>query len=575
MVNYMDRLAPEQAEAMKWDPPTPLDAVSLPRFSPEVFPDWLRQYVEAVAESTQTPPDAAAFAAFSVLATALQKKAKVNVTPDWSEPLNLYMILALPPGNRKSGVFKAMTNPVDDYEWQEGSRLAPVIAQQDAELKIRRKQLNHLTDQAAKKKDKDEQDKIMKEAQDLAAEIEELEANQKSSPQLYTDDVTGEALGVLMAEHDEKMSLLSAEGGGPLNNIAGRYDSKSVDSAMSLYLKAHPGDSAKVNRLGRAPIRLKSPALTIGLFIQPDALTELPDAFHGRGLLARFLYSVPESLIGDRKLNPDSIPEHVRMNFHRLLTVLLELNPQVPYSLKLSKGAAEIFTQTRAETERQIGIGGELDEAGLSEWGAKLDGHIARLAGLLHIAENVSSLPSIPIEIQAGTMAAAVSLKRYFIQHALKAFGQMTLRDGNGLMQYVLEKIIEKFPDKEQIGLRDLNQFTKRKKGLNSIAQLSDLLKELEELGYITLDTFSRKKTFCVNPIFRSTPGQYLPNEKTNSPIILRSGDKLGAMGTSGETHVPDENPWGARDSGEWGQWGQDSKEREYTLNPDGSGTLL
>jgi replicative DNA helicase len=71
-----------------------------------VFPGWLRNYVEGVAESTQTPTDAPGMAVISVLSTALAKKFYVRLTGEWSESLNTYTILALPPGNRKSSTMK-------------------------------------------------------------------------------------------------------------------------------------------------------------------------------------------------------------------------------------------------------------------------------------------------------------------------------------------------------------------------------------------------------------------------------------------------------------------------------------
>ncbi|WP_412677800.1 DUF3987 domain-containing protein [Bacillus swezeyi] len=43
-------------------------------------------------------------AAIFVLSTALTKHFYVRLTGEWSEPLNTYTILALPPGNRKSSV---------------------------------------------------------------------------------------------------------------------------------------------------------------------------------------------------------------------------------------------------------------------------------------------------------------------------------------------------------------------------------------------------------------------------------------------------------------------------------------
>ena len=94
----------------EWEPPILFDENRLPDLPAFIFPNWLRAYVEGVAESTQTPVDAASIGAISILSTALTKKFYISITPEWSESLNTYSILALPPGNRKSSVFKALQN---------------------------------------------------------------------------------------------------------------------------------------------------------------------------------------------------------------------------------------------------------------------------------------------------------------------------------------------------------------------------------------------------------------------------------------------------------------------------------
>ncbi|MBA2643151.1 MAG: hypothetical protein H0U82_09520 [Actinobacteria bacterium] len=63
-----------------WDPPLPLRASShLPAFPTAAFSSWLRDYVEGVAEETQTPRDLPAMVVLAVLATALAKKVEVHV----------------------------------------------------------------------------------------------------------------------------------------------------------------------------------------------------------------------------------------------------------------------------------------------------------------------------------------------------------------------------------------------------------------------------------------------------------------------------------------------------------------
>ena len=99
-----------------------------------------------------------------------------------------------------------------------------------------------------------------------------------------------------MAQNDGRMSVISSEGG-IFDVIAGRY-SGSVN--LDLFLKAYTGDPYRVDRKGRQSEYIQRPTLTLLLTFQPSVLYALmqQDEFAGRGFLARFLYSLPQSNVG-------------------------------------------------------------------------------------------------------------------------------------------------------------------------------------------------------------------------------------------------------------------------------------
>ena len=78
------------------------------------------------------------------------------------------------------------------------------------------------------------------------------------------------------------------------DQMAGRYN-QTAGPNLGVYLKGHAGDLLKVDRRGRPPEYVERPCLTIGLTVQPEVLQGLASrpGFRGRGLLARFLYSLP------------------------------------------------------------------------------------------------------------------------------------------------------------------------------------------------------------------------------------------------------------------------------------------
>jgi hypothetical protein len=89
---------------------TDLDA--LPDFPTKCLTPWLRNFVEALAVETQTPTGLVGPMCLAVVATTVQRKVCVRVRQGWSEPLNIWMVAALPPGMRKSGVFTRAVRPV-------------------------------------------------------------------------------------------------------------------------------------------------------------------------------------------------------------------------------------------------------------------------------------------------------------------------------------------------------------------------------------------------------------------------------------------------------------------------------
>src|SRR6266566_3910421 len=112
----LSQLAPDLAStpAPAWEGvPVPLSARRLlPPFPIDALPGWVADMVAAVAEATQTPPDLAGCLALACLATAAGGRAVVEVRPGWREPVNLFTVVALPPGARKSPVFAAMIGPL-------------------------------------------------------------------------------------------------------------------------------------------------------------------------------------------------------------------------------------------------------------------------------------------------------------------------------------------------------------------------------------------------------------------------------------------------------------------------------
>ena len=410
-------------ELRGWSAPVPLTSTSIapPPFPLAALPTWTRAKVHAVAHDTQTPPDLAATIALACLSTAAAGRVSILVRPEigWREPINLYTVAALSPGSRKSPVFSNLTAPITAAEGELVEKLLPEITTLKVDKKAAEDAAARAADQLAKA-NLAEYDGVRFEAHQAALAAEAITV--PAIPRLFVDDVTPEALASILAEQGGSLAILSAESE-VFNVIAGRY---SGTPNMNVFLKGHAGDALRVDRRGRPPETIEHPALTLGICTQPSALADLaaiPGAA-GRGLLARFLFTVPETTIGARESDPEPADPAAHstwaLKLHALLLSLRDL-PE-PITLTLSPEADQLRRAASADYEAMMAEGAKL--AGLRDWGSKAIGAMVRIAGLLHLAEHLTDGYDRPISFE--TMVSAQILIEYYTDHALIAFGLMS-----------------------------------------------------------------------------------------------------------------------------------------------------
>jgi replicative DNA helicase len=240
-----------------------------------------------------------------VLATVAAGAVEVEPRPGWCEPLCLFVAVGMDAGARKSSVFTALTRPVAEFERQQATAALPAITETVTLRRIADQAAAH-AEAAASKAPADLQEERQAEAIARAAEAANLIV--PPVPRWLVDDATPEALAGLLASYG-RISLLSPEGD-VFDQMAGRYN-QAAGPNLGVYLKGHAGDLLKVDRRGRPPEYVERPCLTIGLAVQPEVLRGLAGrpGFGGRGLLARFLYSLPQSLVGRREVGAPPVPQ--------------------------------------------------------------------------------------------------------------------------------------------------------------------------------------------------------------------------------------------------------------------------
>ena len=168
----------------EWEMPVSFDEYNLPTFPTNIFPDWLADYVEGVAESTQTPVDMPSMAALSVLSIGAAKKFEVNAYGDWMEPLNIYVATLMGPANRKSAVNDSMVKPVLEYEKAERDRLKIEVRNNRTEKDALLRRLEAVKNLNAKKPD-------LKHEEEMRKINEKIENHPELYlPSYFVDDVT-------------------------------------------------------------------------------------------------------------------------------------------------------------------------------------------------------------------------------------------------------------------------------------------------------------------------------------------------------------------------------------------------
>ncbi|AZQ73554.1 DUF3987 domain-containing protein [Streptomyces luteoverticillatus] len=471
-----DAITAEEVTGPVWDEPVPLGIrPDLPGFPVDALPDWLAAMVAAVAEETQTPADLAGCLALAVIATAAGGRAVVCVRGRWREPVNIYTAVALDPGNRKSAVFSLMTEPLLAAEKTLMELAGPVRAEAETTARLAKAAADKAAAKAANG-DPSMRDQLTADAIALAQAAEEITI--PSKPQLVADDVTPENLATLLAEQEGRISVLSPEGG-IFDIIAGRY---SGAPNMEVFLKGHAGDMVRVNRQGRDAQHIDHPAVTMGLAVQPEVLESIGQikGADGRGLLARFLYAQPESLVGRRNLTPDLIPDDVAETYTRRLGGLaMAMNGWTdPALLTLTPEADAVMLAYQKVTESRIGKGGPL--AAIVKWASKRDGAVARIAGLLHLATHPENGWTRPIE--ATTLSAATRLGDYFTAHAQHVFDAMSADPA----QEAAHQVLTHLRDSRSATFTKRELFRQLSRGdFPAMADLDPALALLEEHGWL------------------------------------------------------------------------------------------
>lgn len=494
-------------EERDWPEPVPLGGTTPDPVPTETLPARLRRYVESVSEAVQVPSDLPFLLVLAALSTALAGKLRVKIRSGWPpEPLVLWTVVILAPGARKSPVFKRVIDPIKDAEQERIEEARRPREQAEMRISVLEAQISDKEKDAQRAEDPEAREEILEEIYELQDEVREIEV--PPSPTLVVQDVTVEKLTMLMAENDGRLAMLSPEGG-IFKIMGGRY--KGGTATFDGYKEGWTGDeSIIVHRVGRENVHIPRPALTLGLTVQPVVLESLRnrDSFRGEGLLGRFLYAAPDPGFGRRKTGSEVPPldDEARAAYVEVLRTLLnfayepprgpdhqrhEDQEKEPLDLPLSGPARKAFYDWEAEVEEMLAPWGEFER--FRDWGSKLVGQTARLAGILTLAARAAEVSGSLGEEEASApiprerMEDAIRIARALIPHARRALLHHVELDRDvTLARYVLSRLRDLTEESPRPPTQSaLQQVVREKKGLERAEQLEGILETLEQAGWI------------------------------------------------------------------------------------------
>jgi len=440
VTDYAEEIARQAKGEEPWTEPVPFGyGHQVPVFPAQRLPLWLHDYVMAMSTALQVPVDLPAMLVLAVLAAAAGGRCVVEIRQGWREPLNLYCAVAMPSGARKTPVFQRAIKPLERAEIVAAETALPLVLEAKA---------RHKAAEAKAAKAMDDVGRAKKEAEEEAVHFATQQALMAeaivvpSMPRFLADDATPEALATLMCEQQGRLAMFSDEGE-VFSMMSGRYSTSGPN--LGIYLKAHVGSPLRVDRKGRAPEFIPNPALTLGLTIQPAMLAGIAgiDGARGRGLLGRFLWSVPQSNVGERETAVTPIPDDLEEAYIDEIQILVQTlsgwggDPAV---LVFTPEADRALLNFQQALEPRLGLAGDLGH--MADWASKLAGHVARIAGLLHLAANVRTGWQRPVQVE--TVNDAIRIGHYLVAHARIAFEAMVMgpvvNDAAALLSWVADR---------------------------------------------------------------------------------------------------------------------------------------
>ncbi|MGP5326441.1 YfjI family protein [Vreelandella titanicae] len=444
--------------------------------------------VMELSHHLQVPTGMPMYALLSVISTTCQGRYRIKLPTNQVRPLSLAILIIVSSGGRKSTLLKHILAPLLKVEREERQAYRQRLEEQEAKIAQWEAERDGLLRFLKRQRSKGLSTDMDKNALKLH------DSGRPDRPRRFRlafEDATDASLFTHLAHEMPSASLITAEGKTLFDSAMFKAFGK-LNALLS-------GDRITVDRANKAPLELDEVSLGILAMTQPGVLQahleKRGDEAREAGLYARLLVSQPESLSGQRFLNPEAPAltwDSWQEGKARLETLAREnrqllFAPEMePTLLAFDDEASQMWVQYYNEIEAEMQPGGRFEHS--QDHASKLAEIAARTAGSLHLFEGEEGF------IRSKTLLQAIDLCNWSSTHFHSVFQPLpqACRDAEQLNTW--------FQDHRNRGIQFLRRTSVRQCCPSALRNRDRLLAAIEELqmsGHVL--QFMDRKTAMLN----------------------------------------------------------------------------
>ncbi|WP_226699345.1 DUF3987 domain-containing protein [Qipengyuania gaetbuli] len=469
--------------------PTPLFA-SVPKgkeYPADALGPIMGPAARAIAASVQCPLAMAANAVLSAASLAAQLRANIEIPilGGKANPLSLFLLTVAASGERKSTADAASLAAVDTLSEKLAEEAAPEKLRFENLTAARNAHVAHL-----KRNHSDNE-------AELARQLEAL--GPAPQPPLFArlvskTDPTWEGIYNILKIGYPTHGIMADDAATFLGGYAMRAENKSAttsnlcriwDGGSIDRIRGGSGDGAEV---------LLNRRMAMHLMVQSKVATEfiVDPVFREQGLLARFLITQPESLVGSRFHN-DAYRDAVRQGqdainkFHAAIYQTLSgpvdwrdpqnrnMGPNFRL-LRLTPDAVAAFEMQTNAIEERMREGGDCDD--IRPFAGRLTQQAIRIAGIMTIIENPQAE-----EVDEETLLSAMVLCDFYLSETKRLYNLAEIEAELKQADALLKRLQQHARERREVALPEIYQ--KKYAGLKNATDARRVVGVLEKHGWL------------------------------------------------------------------------------------------